>query len=221
MVLPGTVAGVFNGLVDRSITLSAAEPGEKLQGDGGTLSNLAITATGVFSGVLGLEDDRQVFTGALTKDGDRWAAITSITRGAGGPALTLKFSIDPLTGELTGSLTDGRIATPVGLRAWRNSWDAATHPATALAGVYPANLPDNGPLTLSIGTDGQVAWTGRLADGTRITGGSTMGPMGEIPFHEALPDSAKGGALHAWLPPLSEGTSDLFPDETTPRVPVR
>jgi hypothetical protein len=139
--------------------------------------------------------------------------------------LTFEFSIDKNTGKLEGTVTDGLpTSTPIPVLAWRNSWKTTgttanpANPATALAGTYTAvldldpalkgyanraDIPQgDGYVTLKITTAGVVTWGGKLADGTAITGATTMNPDGEIPLHLMLytPTAATtAGSALGWV----------------------
>ena len=226
--LPAPVVGTFNGLVDRSTLMSGPVAGQMLFGHGGSLSNLVITSTGVFTGTLRLEDKTYPMpagsTLSATAGGDPTATVV-ILRGKAAdsiPDLTLTFSINRDTGELTGTVTDG--TTPVALKAWRNQWKtteadafAGSYTATlaldpALAGTDPLSVPPGAPanvaypqgtgfLTLTLTTAGVATWGGKLADGSAVTGSTTLGPDGEVPLHLMLytPTApATAGSLLGW-----------------------
>lgn len=240
--LPEATTGTFNGLLNRDTSLSApmASPaGATLQGHGGGLSNLVITTSGTFTGKLNIEDKSYSMPGGSRLDawaGSNPAATVTIVRGTATDAiadLTLTFTIDKDTGELTGTVTDHLpTSTPIQLHAWRNSWKITStptspaHPATALAGNYTALLgldpalkgyaahPDipqgTGYVTLSLSTAGVATWGGKLADGTAITGSTTLGPNGELPLHLMLytPTVAKtAGAAHGWIKAIPDSVS--------------
>lgn len=107
--LPCGVAGVFNGLVDRSGCLNG--------GFGGTIV-VTVQSTGAFTGQLVFGPDKLPFNGVLTiaepqHSGSAGVAligsgIATATVNVASPhfALTLQFQIDPYLGELTGTLTD-------------------------------------------------------------------------------------------------------------------
>ncbi len=232
--LPAGALGTFNGLVERSTTPSAHStvPGTKLQGHGGVLSNLVITSTGSFTATLKLDEKSYAMPAASRLNAHAASnpdASVTILRGTATdaiPDLNLSFQINPGTGELTGSITDGTVSVP--LSAWRNPWHttAPANPATAYAGNYTAALlldpalagtdptttpPGNaanaiypqgaGHATLAITPAGAATWGGRLADNSVITFSTTLGPNGEVPLHLLLytPTIAStAGSLHGW-----------------------
>ena len=65
--------------------------------------------------------------------------------------------------------------------------------------AYPQG---NGYLNLSVSATGVVTWGGKLADGTAITGSSTVAAGGDIPFHQLLystTSAATAGSAHGWV----------------------
>lgn len=226
--LPTAIVGTFNALVDRDSTLSAAvtsPAGTKLKGLGGSLSNLVVTSTGVFTASLKLEEKSYTMPVnsklEATPGGNATASVT-IPRGTGIPALALQFTINATTGELNGTLSDGLVAAPVKLHGWRNVWKTTAttgspaNPATALAGAYnamfdfadssldanPTYPQGHGYATVTVTTAGLVTWSGVLADGTAFTYSTTLGPNGEIPLHSLLYTptvAATAGSVSGWV----------------------
>jgi hypothetical protein len=210
--LPTQVLGVFNGLVERSYDLSF-DSNQTLKGLGGRIT-VTIASTGSFTGSLQLETKVHSFSGRLNSSvGSNPSAAVTINRGAGLPALSLAFSINKVTGELTGTLSDAFISTPVALRAWRNGWHATTHPASAYAGAYNAGLevPEelhgdasfpqgNGFGRLTVTNAGAATWAGRMADGTVVTIATTLGPDGQVPLFLRLYTTVNttAGSVHGW-----------------------
>ena len=238
--LPGPVVGTFNGLADRDLTLSApvisvAQP--KLLGLGGSLYNLVVGSTGTFTGTLNIEDKAYAIPVGSRLDAVPVAmgspvvnpsATVKLLRGTATDAianLTFTFSIDQVTGQLTGTVTDGLMSsTPIPVKAWRNPWKTTSavgspaNPATAIAGTYTAimdldpmlrgyashpGIPQGrGYLTLNISTAGIATWGGKLADGTAVTGSTTVGAGGDVPLHLMLysPTAAlTAGSVHGWM----------------------
>lgn len=225
--LPETLTGTYNGLLERDITQSApfAVPaGQTLQGHGGSLYNLVITGTGLFTGTVKLEDKSYAIPPGSVINTFPSASPTASVKLVRGTAtdtiadLTLAFSINLTTGELTGTVTDGLPAsTPIPVRAWRSPW-TKTFPADDLAGYYTAaleldgslrgfathpELPQGGGyLTLTLSTGGIATWGGVLADGTAVTGGTTLGPDGQLPLHLMLytpTAAATAGSVLGWM----------------------
>ena len=209
---PKTV-GIFNGLVEASTELSF-DAGQSLRGLGGRIT-LTSTGTGSFSGSLGLETKSHAFTGKfnISSLSSNPTASVTVSRGAGIPALTLAISIDQDSGQLTGTLTDGMISTPVALSAWHNGWSASSNPATAYAAAYTgalelgvaqqgdADYPQgNGFGSLSVTTAGIVKWVGKMGDSTAVTISTTLGPDGQVPLFLSLYTTVNttAGSVHGW-----------------------
>ncbi|MEQ1749041.1 MAG: choice-of-anchor D domain-containing protein, partial [Prosthecobacter sp.] len=219
--LPVLSMGTFNGLIDRSTLMSGPVAGQMLKGHGGSLSNLVVTSTGTFTATLNLEEKGYKMPAAARLDaatGGNPTASVVILRGTAVdaiPDLTFAFAINKDTGELTGTLSDGVIVTPVALKAWRSPWKATgtvaspANPATAasytaaleldpaLAGTDPLSAPPGNPanviypqgtgyVTLTITTAGVATWNGKAADGTPLTASTMLGPNGEVPLHFLL-----------------------------------
>jgi hypothetical protein len=210
--LPEAVVGVFNGLVERSEELTF-DAYQKLSGLGGRIT-VTSTRTGSFSGSLQLETKVHGFSGRFDSSvSGNPSAVVTINRGRGLPTLSLSFTIDKETSELSGTLSDEFIQTPVELLAWRNIWNARENPATVYAGAYNAALevPEeiqgdsqypqgNGFGRLTVTTAGTAIWAGRMADGTAVTISTTLGPDGEVPLFLRLYTAVNttAGSVHGW-----------------------
>lgn len=208
--LPIAAVGTFNGLVDRDASLSSGLSlnAAKTFSAGGTL-NVVTTATGVFSGKLVLGALSYPFiTKVLDSEiGANPTATVVITRTNGPSPLTLTFSIDKTTGELTGTVTDG-VAPTVNVQAWRNTLQplALQGAYTAVLDFTPLQVPDptgdvaypqgNGFGTLTVTTKG-ATWSGKLADGTVATYATTIGSTGQVPLHLMLYTNT--GSVHGWM----------------------
>jgi hypothetical protein len=193
--------GIFNGLVTHSSTFTDAKYGGSL--------NLVVASSGFYTGTLRLGTASHSLKGRLIDGGaDVATTLISITRTGKNP-LTLDLDINLSNGHLTGTLGDGSQLTSV--EAWRSIWTKTITPGT-LATTYTAALapheagvgetPDyplgDGVSFISISTLGVVTWKGTLADGTTITGSTTMGPGGQIPLHVMLYTAAAPGSITGW-----------------------
>jgi len=218
--LPAAAVGTFNGLVDRDADPSnglSANAGKNIS-FGGSL-NLTTLPTGVFSGKLTLGTLSYSFVNQFMAAviGANPTATVAIPRTLPLHNLTLAFTIDKDTGELTGSVTDGVIATPVNVHAWRG-----TAPLAALVGSYtsvldftPGQTPDpTGNLaypqgygfgTLTVYATGSATWTGKLSDGSTTTANTTVGSTGQIPLHSMLYTTP--GSAHGWVQVSQDSTS--------------
>ena len=223
--LSSKVVGTFNGLVDRNAGLGA--------GHGGKIT-LTVTATGSFTGSLAIGAETLPLTGKL--DGTVTDATLSnfkVKRTGTLPMLTLNLSINGTTGDLTGSVTDGVVASPLVVQAKQNPWSSSitgTKVPAALATSYttvldiadssligtdPASTPPGnvanvaypqgrGYGTLTIGLDGTANWTGKMGDGVVASFATTMSSDGSVPMHVMLYTNM--GAAHGWLKAKADST---------------
>jgi len=216
--LPATLTGTFNGLIDRSTELSGPSVGSALQGHGGRLSNLVITSTGNFTGTLLLEEKSYAIPGGSRLDAALGAdplGLVQIKR-SGASTLHFQFIIKRTNGELVGTLSEQPLfhnpsAPTAAVRGWRQGAQIAGRTGAYTAALdiedqvlvgditYPQG---NGYLTMSVGATGAVMWGGKLADGTAITGSSTVAAGGDIPFHQLLystTSAATAGSAQGWV----------------------
>lgn len=188
---------------------------------GGHLS-LTSTTLGSLSGTLKLGGKSLSIKGAweVPLSGHPTALITLTRTGNSALALQLQLSIPDrlqpvaqLSGTLTEEEMDGGAAT---LEGWRHAWPSGSTPAD-LKAAYTATLevpagppvpaaepmqsehetPEGpGYLTLTSSDKGAVSWTGKLADGTSLTGSATLWPDGRVPMFQSLYTN-KGSILGA------------------------
>jgi len=209
--LPVAAVGTFNGLVARDASLSSGLSlnAAKTFSAGGTL-NVTILGTGIISsGKLTLGALSYPFVNKVldAEIGANPTATVVIARKLPLPNLTLAFSIDKTTGELTGTLTDG-VAPTVNVQAWCNTLQplALQGAYTAVLDFTPLQAPDptgdvaypqgNGFGTLTVTTKG-ATWSGKLADGTVATYATTLGSAGQVPLHLMLYTNT--GSVHGWM----------------------
>lgn len=111
--------------------------------------------------------------------------------------LTLAFEVNPSLGYINGVLTDGTNTTSV--TGFRLFWNKDLKPAGFFANTYnialdtpqsavgQAALPQgSGYMTLKVDVSGTGTMSGRLADGTIITGSSIVGPLGDVAVFQLL-----------------------------------
>lgn len=183
--LPAGTAGTYMGLIASQYRI------------GGRI-DLAIAATGVFSGKVTQDGVARAFTGHLD------TAIGSAPRlsaevkffAVGGNiilgSLTLAFTFDPTAQTFTGTLSGSPVS------GWRQIWNAKTNPATSRAGYYTAALdiqpPDEGNaaipqgtgfLNFSVPTSGVLRVAGKTADGNTISTAGFIGPRGQIAVYQS------------------------------------
>jgi len=208
--LPVAAVGTFNGLVDRDASLSSGLSlnTAKTFSAGGTL-NVTTSVPGIFSGNLVLGTLSYPFSAKVldAEIGANPTATVVIARKLPLTNLTLAFSIDKTTGELTGTVTDG-VAPTVNVQAWCNTLQplALQGAYTAVLDFTPLQAPDptgdvaypqgNGFGTLTVTTKG-ATWSGRLADGTVATYATTIGGTGQVPLHLMLYTNT--GSVHGWM----------------------
>lgn len=200
--LPVAATGEFNGLIDRNVALNGPSTDAE-EGLGGQLRVLTTSAAGI-SGSLRQGKVTSTFKGLLDPPvggGTIFTGTWTLTR-KGLPALTLDLELDSATGALMGTVSDG--SATAALEAWRatpsgsatGTWHVALVPDAALAGEpdYPEG---DGHAILKIDAKGGAVWSGRLSEGTAITGSSTLGPAGQVPFFMA-PYGLTGSVL-GWV----------------------
>ncbi|MDZ4290247.1 MAG: choice-of-anchor D domain-containing protein, partial [Prosthecobacter sp.] len=183
-----------------------------------------LTATGAFTGKLFIDGVAQPITTAFYGDGSALFTVgaakqTSLT--FGGRTLTLVFDFGP--GVINAGLVNGPVTSTGSagrpLYSTANKVPAALlSSATATKGFYTVSLPataqtppvdittypqGHGFATLSLTNIGGITFTGILADGTAITGGSALLVSDTAPFLIQLPNpgasAVKGGSFSGVL----------------------
>lgn len=171
--MPAATLGSFTCLVDRI--------GTATEGLGGRLE-LTTTAGATYTGRLTIGKKNHPVRGVLDSSSGNVTGFARVS--VNGALLPLSFSLDAVTGALTGDL-DGSVLT-----AWQNS----TLPARV--GIYHfilfTNLaPDDQPQGASFGTirvpaRGLPRIAGRTADGSRFACSSAVSTDGELLVYQAL-----------------------------------
>ena len=189
-VLPPNAVGVFAGPIERS----------PLNDNLGGRFDLNTVATGTFSGSLTLGARAKIiFTAQLllqsAGSGDviLYGNIPGLTMADKTPltAYIEVFAVEQLA-RLTLIHPNG---TTLIIPAWRNPWlisktPALNNPATRYAAYYTARLdagqggtvsPDGyGYASFTVKPDGTLTLAGKLPDGSAVTGGTFIGPDGQI-----------------------------------------
>ncbi len=179
-------AGTYRGLIERN----------SLYNDGyGGAFTVTIAKTGTFSGSLTRGKVRSSFKGVLNTYRDETYATAdfNLARPAPAPPLEISFSLD--LGSLDGSIgraEDDEYGTMSGMR----QWTALPAPLSALPGLYNVPLVPQSPLSthprgsgylsVTLTNKGRVSYTGRLADGTALTGAGIGIGEGTLPVHHML-----------------------------------
>lgn len=179
--------------------VATISPSSQLNGNKGGRMDLTVLDTAAYTARLILGTETISAAGSL--------GIGSALTGSGGltyqsriqlkrrdkSVLTLLFEIDPDQGYVTGIITNGTESS--GVSGFRQFWDSRWNPcAYALAAgsfynmalnlddedVGKANIPQgSGYLSMSVSSKGVGTLSGRLPDGTSVTGSSMIGPAGE------------------------------------------
>lgn len=200
---PIAAGGSFTALVD---------PGDSVnQNLGGHLS-FTSTTLGVLTGTLKLGSTSKTFTGLweIPLVGDATAQI-QIPRTGDTPlmlnlVLYLNDRIRPDAG-IDGTLSEQEMGgESVDLSGYRHAWPTGGSPAP-YAGDYTATLGASlvpgagdttpagpGYLIVNISSAGLVTWSGKVADGTTITGTSYFWPDTRFPIYQSL-YTGKGSVL--------------------------
>lgn len=196
--LPAMTLGTFTGLVNRDAAING--------GYGGRLT-LVTTPSGSFSGSVTLMGKSHAFSGGILEVplvGNATGSIFIKTA-----SLTLSFTINTDSGELSGDLDNTTITTPIPVQAWQSvaSDTASTRYFTAgiaiAVGQIPPPLEDPafphgmGFLTLSLTAKGAATWGGKMPDGSTITGSSAFSRGGRLPLH--LMFYTNTGSTQGWL----------------------
>ena len=200
-----SLAGAYQGLIARSAALNGAR--DAADGFGGTI-RIDSTTSGALTCKLQLGTAAVTGRGTLHAMDDGTAtAELSIARRNLSP-LTVSLTVDLVSGALNGSIADDMDSAEVeGHRLERNA---------ALVGLYnnglvspeddPALSPQgNGYLSFRVSSTGSVSLAGKLADGTAITGSSTLCTYGRIPLFRMIYSNT--GSLSGWAMIDEEGLS--------------
>lgn len=198
-----SLAGQFSGIID---------PSALNTGLGGSLV-IKTTTSGTFTGTLTLGALKYSFSGSFNGTTGVCTPITIIRKAPFTTNLTLALTLDlsassPTRGGLTGTLSDG--GPPEAVAAFREVWSKplpASYFADAKGSVYNAalfldsahlnnDLFPQGVSYARITADqlGKINVSGKLADGTGITGSGIMWPDGQLPLFIPL-YSSKGSLV--------------------------
>lgn len=195
---PLPARGPWNGLVQREAGLN---------GDLGGRLTFTVAATGTYTAKMNLGAKTWSWSGRVDALPGNATSVTpfSIPRPKMTP-LTGVLTLNLVSGELTGSVTDGQ--TTASLGAWRCPWSALNKPTAYVAGYTAALLrpaladgdarypQGDGYATLNVTTTGTATWAGRLADGTLLTGSTALGPEGQVSHHQML--YVNTGSVQGW-----------------------
>jgi len=226
---PTAAIGTWQGITDRNL--------DSNQNLGGKIK-ITVTSTGSCSGSLTLGAVTKSWSGyvqALPANASSTTAFT-ISMGTGKAPLNGTYTLDLTNKTFTGSFTTGLPATETAFSGVRAHWSATNKPVTAVT-VYNNALEVSGSVlgnadypqgtsyaVLSLSTAGVVTWSGRLADGSTLTGSSPMGSEGQTCYHGLLytnTGSAQGWAnIHVGTT-LVDGSVDWFKAAQKPTSTTR
>lgn len=199
--LPTNLAGSWVGPIDR----------DTLSEDLGGRLEMTIAATGAVSGKIFLGTAVHSLAGGIepnTVDGSATATLT-IKRLITQRPLTVSFTLSGNVLSL-GTITDG-VSTPLSFEGWRNKWLAS--PVASTAADYTARyhmlLELNDPLQIgdldipqgksfasfTVAKDGKFTFVGKLSDDEGITGGTFIGPAGQVFMYQTLYKTVQKGSL--------------------------
>ncbi len=197
------VQGTYNGLFHEPDAVRPTSAGS---------FTLSATSGGGYSGSLRIGAKRISFSGKLDSQlqaSNRLSLSSSTTL-----ILSLRLGTGDQADRISGTLTDGTwVATLAGDRAVFNSRSNLAPYAGAYTLVFPGNDGDpslpagDGFGTVRVSTSGVVAFSGTLADGTRVSQSATASKQGFWPLH--VPLYSGGGSLISWLAFTNQPDSDI------------
>lgn len=206
---PEGVEGIYAGTVAHQSVLN--------QGVGGRL-DVTVSKTGSFSGSLTMGGTRLPLKGGIdvfrTVEGEppvNPIATVNLTPPAksGLPAMVVVFELEPATGLLTPNSKVIAGSNQALITGWRR---VGASEAAGYMGYYTFGLQlgdesqvgtaneEKVPQGWSYGSfkvakDGKLSFTGRTADGEKITGASFIGQQGRVVFFQTLYAPTKGSLL--------------------------
>ena len=216
--LPSGIEGIFNGPVPR---------GSELGGLLGGRIDLAILATGSYSGKLTLGAESLLINGVLTVASTSATSATGrflIKPKAGPPAgIMVAFQVndggdaDPATASIEG----GKEGSAISFTAWRNKWLAIV-PGDPFVGYYTHGFALSGADELNpaiphgtshgsftITADGKLTLTIKMSDGEVVNTASHVGPDGQILVYQLLYTTLLKGSVQGVMNIQSGGDTRL------------
>jgi uncharacterized delta-60 repeat protein/M6 family metalloprotease-like protein len=188
LALPDGSKGNFSGLIGRHASLG--------EGLGGSLS-FSITVTGSFTGSLKLGKATHPLTGRLLGQFGSDPVVTIPVPRTTGGSLTLSLTFRAALDSFTGTLSD-ESSHSISVQGARHVWTkvrTSAHFAALYNATHEVPAPQFNVSTvpqgigytqINVGNDGNTIWTGKLGDGTAITGSGTLWPDGRLPVHLLL-----------------------------------
>lgn len=187
---PAPAVGTFIGLIDRAGTLTNGL---------GARVTLVTTSKSTYSGKIEIGKSSIAIKGDLNNTGTHPAASASFKNGT--TKLTLNFTLDAVTGELSGTLVptpeapSGNVSGALAVNPSLSGWRAQT--ATDLTGVHNffAAVPGGPASTVPEGTSygsakvsatGITTIAGVAADGSVFTSSSPLAINGDLILYQIL-----------------------------------
>jgi|JI6StandDraft_1071083.scaffolds.fasta_scaffold01825_5 hypothetical protein len=200
--LPQKFYGVFNGLADRGA----------INKDFGGSLNITVTNSGGVTGKLIMGGVTYAFPANLRLEtmpapsNQAVCLLPALKPVKTEPAVYVSLAFNADTGRVTG--TASPVQTPNDPSEIDLIAEQQVAPALNMAGTYNSLLtPGNhvsdlaypqgsGYSIVKLSNKGVITWAGKLADGTTLTGGSTIGSAGEAPLHQMLYNNR--GSIQGW-----------------------
>ena len=202
-----TVTGSYNGLFYQT---NLADLPAVTVPTAGFLGNVVVTTNRVFSGSLSMLGSSYGFAGTFDLSGNAVVNVPrSLTRYTpASSTLTLNLHLDWATGskEITGTVVDsvnGWSAPLVADLAVYNAGHPYPTPGRATIIIpYAPGSPFSSPggysyLSVTNNTNGLATWSGKLADGTAVSGAVPISQDGNWPLYANL--YLGRGILQGWL----------------------
>ncbi|GEP43059.1 S8 family serine peptidase [Brevifollis gellanilyticus] len=198
---PTAAVGTWQGITERNMDLN--------QQLGGKVK-IVVTSTGSYSGTLTYGTKTKACSGYINALPGSVNPTTefSISQGAGVVPMTGSFTLSLTNKTFTGTFNDGRQVSITNFNGVLGAWSAKVKPVNAVT-LYNCALELPGSFVgdaavpqgtsyavLSLSTAGVVTWSGKLADGTGITGSSPLGSDGQTCYHALL--YANAGSAQGW-----------------------
>lgn len=184
------------------VWLGRVEHGPDLNDELGGSLKITVSSTGSYSGRLTLGARTFTWTGLIDAlpRGQSPTTSFSIAQGKIPAAITGSFSLDLGNGLLSGSCQNTLAGSSRSLTGSKSPWSSTLKPVSTSAAFNTAVFIPAGALeegdedypqgsgwaVLTLSPSGSVAWTGKLAEGTSITGSIPMGPGGQVSIHQLL-----------------------------------
>jgi ELWxxDGT repeat protein len=232
--VPTGLDGTYTGLIDREPNLNENLGGRidltVTKATGAFSGSLTMGVLNhKFTGWLGFGISSSPTPSAIPP----YTATVTVSRGLILAPLTLTFTIDDttktlLSGQVSVGPPNGAVTAPVS--GWKQIRKAtpASESAFAYAGLYnfgirlPAqvnsvanpNIADprvpqgNGYGSFTVAAAGTLAMAGRTPDGETLTGGTFVGPTGQLLFFQTLYATSRRGSIHGLLQLGTENLAD-------------